>query len=430
LRPNPSYNPNTISSPAGDSTAAATSSTQDDALFRDPGLPQLQKHQDFKTSAISKNYSAIGGPAEQKRSVFAKLKLIIGGDSSSGNSKESQPFILSKQFEFDYYYTSSMTFVTDGYRVAGTSSRKNTSIQIWADRQGKFEPVQKLKGRTHRIIRAVFSPNGRWLASVEDGRLNAIRIWEEREGTYELVQQLSDLPKLLRDSVIFSRDGLRLAWIYSGNKTICIWEHRQGSFEQLQVLSVASYSTHAFSLAFSHDNRQLARNHTNGNINIWAVVGGGYAQVQELTYQPGSCFSVVFSPDGRLASRWRPSRDSKLGSILIWAKNYAGKFEKVQEMAHSRGLYIFSDLSFSSDGRWLVAGCYKAFTRIWADRQGIFVHVQDLDMGGSKWLTSGFSSSVLFSPDGCRLMETRLLTSNGSAPSRNLRIFQGPEEIT
>ncbi|PMD45654.1 WD40 repeat-like protein [Hyaloscypha variabilis F] len=280
-----------------------------------------------------------------------------------------------------------------------TQHLQPSSSKVTAKKLQKFAFFQKLEGHSREVMSVAFSPDGRWLAS---GGSNGIQIWADRQGRFEQVQKLEGC-NLSGDwssmALAFSPDGRRLATAGYGYEgvdfipSILIWADRQGRLEQVQSLQTPpSKSDCLWSVAFSPDGRRLASANVNGT-QIWEDRQGRLEEVQRLEDSSGSFWSVAFSPDGR----WLASGGSN--GPQIWADRQ-GRLEKVQSLQtlKSENSWVSSvALAFSPDGRRLASANVNGI-QIWADRQGRFELVQTLHQGHGD-----FSSSVAFSPDGCWL---------------------------
>jgi len=125
------------------------------------------------------------------------------------------------------------------------------------------EPVRELatlKGHTAPLRSAVFSPDGRIIASGSDDK--TIKIWEAAAG-----KELATLKGHTGDifSVVFSPDGRTLA-SGSWDTTIKLWDLTTGK----ELASIPGQKECWFSVAFSPDGKTLASG-INQKIMLWDV---------------------------------------------------------------------------------------------------------------------------------------------------------------
>jgi WD40 repeat protein len=271
-------------------------------------------------------------------------------------STKLQPFTFFQELKCHKHGVNSMAFSPDGGRLAFSSGG---AIRIWAaDKQGKLEQVQELKG--YRATSLAFSPDGRQLMSTEyrDYHKAAIRIWElDKQG------KLGQVQKLKGDNegvcgVAFSPNGGRLAYgggggPYGREDNIRIWAiNKQDELEQVQELDG---NGSCFSVAYSADGRlALADRRGNGRtIQIWAAnKQGKLEQVQELKGHKGTIASVAFHLIGA-------------GSRPAAMRKRSG-FEQVQELNGPSAVY---SVAFSHDGRWLASGGTRNRIWVWAVKE-------------------------------------------------------------
>jgi WD40 repeat protein/serine/threonine protein kinase len=244
---------------------------------------------------------------------------------------------------------------------------------------------------------------------------------------------------------VYSPDGKHLASA-SADKTVKVWDAETGR----ELLTFTGHTSEVNSLCYSPDGKSLAsctgstrtmgRGKPEGRgLKVWdAKTGEELWHVREA-YEP-----VVYSPDGkRLAT-------------CVWTDKYPGNAIKLhnaqtgQELktwqAHDKDIY---GLKFSPDGRWLVSAAEDSTVKFWDPETGeLRCHIKggayELDFSrdgkllasvgdeGDEWegkvwdvetgkkilLLKDAGSGLVFSPDG-----KRLASSSGTARDRTLRIF-------
>jgi WD40 repeat protein len=241
------------------------------------------------------------------------------------------------------------------------------------------------------VMRAVFSPDGRWIASSsQDG---IVRVWNAL--TAKELFRFQAHKSHVRD-VAFSPDGRRLATA-SWDGTAKIWdflpEQGQGEMSPLHTLTAhqkPGSQQRVESVAFSPDSQRLVSyGDSEHAIRVWDTVTG-----HEILSFPGGTDNsacMVCSPDGQyLAS---PSDDT---TVRIWDATTAT--EKVSLPGHKAPIL---GMNFSRDGRWLAAisGDYRTM----ADGE---IHIWDVHTGQRVRILRGHTATIWcakFSPDGQRL---------------------------
>ena len=270
----------------------------------------------------------------------------------------------------------SAVFSPDGRQLASGAS--DSTIRIWNLASGECRVLDE--GHTESINSVVFSPDGRRLASGSND--SKVRIWDLESGQCHVLDGHSNSVR----SVTFSPDGRQLASA-SDDKTVRIW-----TLENEECRVLVAQSDRISSVAFSPDGRWLASGSNDSKVRIWDLESG---QCRILDGHSPWVSSVAFSPDGRqLASA------SSSQAVLIWDL----------ETGECRILHGHSDsvtsVAFSSNGRLLACGVYNGTVSIW-----------DLETGECRILHGHSSSvrSVAFNPDGRQL-------ASGAA-DRTLRVW-------
>ncbi len=263
-------------------------------------------------------------------------------------------------------------FSADGKSLA-TASR-NQAVRVWNLATGKL--AYELPSSAGSVADVVFSPDGRWLASVAASQQH-ITLWDvasKREW-----RNLTGSPSPLACLAI-TPDGQRLAAL-SIDGVVRIWAVDSGRV--LLTLPFAAVDDAMFGLRFSPDGRWLAAN--GRGCKIWDTTTGR----EHLSLLPGKVAGhVSFSPH----SKWIaiPNATVKVMELAT------GK-----EVAELNGHFdfVFSS-AFSPDGKFLATAGRDQVVKFW-----------DTTWWREQATIKGHSNSILaieFAPDGQTLATASL----------------------
>jgi WD40 repeat protein/predicted Ser/Thr protein kinase len=205
-------------------------------------------------------------------------------------------------------------FNPDGRQLAFSHE---STVKVWDLAAGKATltlqgPVREEAPVPGWAEGLVFSPDGRRLAGVWRGW--TVRVWDMTTGeALNLAQRPSQWfggpgPLLASriTNLVFSPDGRRLAGVCDG-RTPTIWDATTGE----ELLTLNGHTGPVWSLVFSPDGRRLATASQDGTVKLWDAAGGHEAFT--LKGHTGWRANLTFSPDGR-----RLAIASNRGTIWIW----------------------------------------------------------------------------------------------------------------
>ncbi len=291
-------------------------------------------------------------------------------------------------------------FSPDGKLIASASL--DNTVKLWNAANG--QEIRTLTASAQTGVNAVaFSPDGKWLASAGGDR--TIRVWEVASG--QEIQRMTGHTEVVF-SVAFSPDGKSLASV-SWDGTTRLWDAATGA--PLKTLSEAD--ARIYWAAFSPDGTRLVTANTSW-AESWATVWNLETGEKTLTL-PGDATimrSVAYSPDG---ARILTTGDDQ--TAQVWD---AVSGEKLFTLYSHTDTVSFG--AFSPDGMRIATASYDRHIKIWDAATGREL----FDLAGH----ARDASSVAFSPDGAQVVSASLdgtVKVWSVAPSRELlTLVNGP----
>jgi WD40 repeat protein len=234
------------------------------------------------------------------------------------------------------------------------------------------------------VMTAVFSPNGRWIASGSgDGK---VTVWNATNGKERCAFQAH---KEHMRHVDFSPDGRRLATAGDeGSAKVWDFDPQRAEVKETPLQTLTRH--HVMNVAFSPDGKRLASaGMDDKTVRVWDVATGQEVFPDGLRGHTELVLFVAYSPDGQsLASA------SDDATVKIWDARTGQERRTLR--GHSGHV---QSVAFSPDGQWLasVAGGMgnDAEVKVWDARRGVETltllgHVAEVRV-------------VALSPDGTRL---------------------------
>jgi WD40 repeat protein len=266
------------------------------------------------------------------------------------NLKSSIYNVLEQNRIYHHNVISSISFSPD-------RDPKNQLI-VSADVDGLVK-ISRLNGADYikplnlkvKVNGVVFSPNGRFIATVDENR--QLKIWS-REG--ELIRAHQSDRSI--EKVAFSPDS-QLVATAMGDRSIEIRQVKNGKiFKTLHTESgdtSKEKSAGLLDIKFSGDGRLIAASSMDRTVTLWSLPSGELFKT--LRGHQDWVYSVSFSPDRKLIATSGGGSDR---TVRIWQRSN-GKLLKTIERAHDDSIH----LTFSPDGKWIATTGEDRSIKIW-----------------------------------------------------------------
>ncbi len=223
---------------------------------------------------------------------------------------------------------------------------------------------------------AVFSPDGKTIASTFSRPGDNILIWDAASGT--ILKRYAEFTQEM-DIITFSLDGKMLAGC---NGAIIIWDTHSGTI--LHILQDGE-DLQAYRTAFSPDSTLLVSTGFDGYVRIWDTRTGSLVQKWRTGMRT---MGIAFSPDGSFIAAG--GSDDR---ILVWDRS-GNLFRQMRGAPDVGSSNEIQNLIFNPQGDLLVAGTDDGNLEIYDIRTAALLKSLNLSTGNQG------ISSIAFSPDG------------------------------
>lgn len=291
----------------------------------------------------------------------------------------------------------SVAFSPDGQRIVSCGS-ENT-VMVWDVNKG--QRLLTLKG----LSGALFSPDGKRIASADAATANSVRIRDAATG-----KELATLKgKGISWPVAFSPDGARIVCPGEGS-TARVWDVAKG----VPILAFKGHTGPVANVAYGPDGKHIASASNDRTIKVWEVDRQEMFPLQthvrvenmvvsgdgkRLAYRhaiwdldtgkalalPEAFNGLALSPDGKRVA----SGDGK--TVKVWDSGTGRRLLLLN--GHSKGTRC---VAFSPNGKYIASGGMEGTIKIWNYDTG----KELLTLAGH----GGLVDNVTFSPDSQRLV--------------------------
>ncbi len=253
-------------------------------------------------------------------------------------------------------------------------SGSRTTAELRSANTGQL--IRSLSGHSDIVRSAAFSGDGKWLVTGSSD--NTARVWEVASGKQVLLLSGNSAQV---DSVAFSPDGTR---VLTGSNTARLW-NITGDNRQLIISALSEITVSAL----APDGKSIVVGDESGNAGLWDLNTGKL--LRNFQKDIHDVKSLAISPDGKMVALSIRHGNESVDVILVDAAT--GEILKTFTGAPTLQPYIGS-LSFSSDGKMLLAGYFDNTARLWDVSSGQLLRL----IYGSD--SANGSGDATLSPDG------------------------------
>jgi RNA polymerase sigma factor (sigma-70 family) len=232
------------------------------------------------------------------------------------------------------------------YRLPKTATdAESGAVSLWGVATGK--ELRRLAGHGDPIYQAVFSPDGKRLATGGGIQDKTVRIWDVDTGA-ELVRIPG--PDGWVRPVDFSPDGKTVA-AAGQDGVIRLYDAATGKERQRLVIPGQddTYGPWVMSVAFAPDGKTLVSGGTEKAVRVWDLATG--KEAAGVTGHQDEVTGVVVTPDGKTAIS--AGKDS---ALIVW--DLATGHERARWPGHHDGI---NAIALSTDGKTLVSAGRQVF---------------------------------------------------------------------
>jgi WD40 repeat protein/serine/threonine protein kinase len=262
----------------------------------------------------------------------------------------------------------SVAFRPDGGRLLTTSA--DGTVCQWDPRTGQQvePPYERHSGQ---VVTAVYSPDGRWIAS--GGADRTVRVWEATgRRDVAVLQGHTEEPRQL----LFTPDGRRVVST-AADGTVRLWIAEPGA--SLPVLR--GHDLYVYPVAFSPDGRRIASGSWDKTVRFWDARTG---ELLARLKHPGIVRALAFGPDGT----WLVSGCDGEERLWLWDVASGRLLRRIDGPGPT-----LAYVAVSPDGAWVAAAARTGTTAVIDAATGRSVVVRPLSQDRVR-------NPLSYSPDG------------------------------
>lgn len=235
------------------------------------------------------------------------------------------------------------------------------TVRLWqAGAGGRAGPLATIRAHTDNVYSAAFDPSGRTLVTV--GADRALRTWDVSDPRHPrpLATVTGHGDTVL--AVAFSPDGRTLA-TGSADRTVRLWDVTDTRHPAVTT-TLSGHRNAVNDVAFSPDGRRLASAGADGVVLLHDLAARpAQSPPVPLTGHAGSVAAVTFQPGGRLLAS--AGFDA---TVRLWDLTRTGRTDAMVTLSgHTDRVYA---AAFGPDGRTLATGGVDATVRLWETDAG------------------------------------------------------------
>ena len=250
-----------------------------------------------------------------------------------------------------------VTFAVFSPNGKGLATTSGGNVWLWDLRSGAI--FRKLIDLNRAVVHVAFSPDSRMVAAVSHG--GPVIIWASHSGA--VLYKFGGHSELYNRRILaFSPDGKILA--VSKPHTIEFWDSRPGRL--LQRIESAGY--YICAMAFSPDGKTLVFASNDHTVKLWDTQSRTI--LRELGDWGGEAENVAFSPAGKVLALVLYDRCAVYeNSLWIYDSPSEGVFER-RMITMTKGPPYHGAIAFSPDGKTLASQSDVDSITLWDSQSG------------------------------------------------------------
>jgi WD40 repeat protein len=236
----------------------------------------------------------------------------------------------------------------DGSRIVSVDG--DGSATVWETATGR--PVHVLRGAPGRARGAVYSPDGRSIATLGHG---IVTLWDAVTGRRNLdLKAQSDVHgRVGMRRIAFSPDGARMASACDDGTAIVF-----DVFSGRETLVLRGHTGYVSDVAFSPGGDRLATTSLDRTVKLWDTASGAVVWSRDVQGGPG--WNLAYSPLGTYIAS---SNESNVVNLLH-AETGGVAFQLQGHTSRTNGM------AFSADGQRLATTSFDSTVRLWDTSTG------------------------------------------------------------